>query len=496
MTWVLGMPATGVSSIGFPTRALGDNGLLCPVSSVCHPLVSVVLPVRDEGAFIEETLRAVLAQDYPRERMEIIVADGMSEDGTREIVRELAETDSRLRMVDNPKQITPAGLNLAIRESRGEVIVRVDGHGVVPPNYVRECVAYLTQTQTGSPVRLNAPRPSDGRGIKGEGNGRGQGEVSNPSSPSLTPNLNPPSANRVSDSSLILHPSSFTPPPPSGLLVVGGAWDSVGRGFMGEAIAVAMSSKFGVGNSPYRILEAGGVAFQTDTVPFWAIHRRTFERVGLFREELVCHEDYEFNHRLRSAGGAVVLLPWLRAEYYVRSTLGELARQYWRYGTWKGRFLRSQPGSLKLRHLIPPLFVAALVVAAIAALFDGAGRIACWILVVAYLCFLLIATVTLFLTHRRDHQSEDSSNRQSPIVNRKSEIRLSSPLAREMASPNSQGCLPPSALRPLPFARFALLPVILGTLHLCWGAGVWVGLMRGKVPGEPPAFSSASPDNR
>ncbi len=436
--------------------------------------VSIILPVRNEAATIREVLTAILQQDYARELIEVVLADGMSEDGTREIVRELAETDSRLRMVDNPKQITPAGLNLAIRESRGEVIVRVDGHGVIPPNYVRECVVCLASAQAEPALRLDRAesdailaqgpspagareggrRPSEGNqaqsNIHSEGQGvRAAGEASNPSSPTLTP------------------------PPPSALLAVGGAWDSVGCGLMGEAIAVAMSSKFGVGNSPYRILETGWTPVPTDTVPFWAIHRRTFERVGLFREEFVCHEDYEFNHRLRSAGGRIMLLPWLRAKYYVRSTLGALARQYWRYGNWKGRFVRSQGGSLKVRHLIPPLFVAALALCGLTALFSEAGRIACCILIAAYLCFLSVATVTLFLTHHGDHQSRDSSGQKSPIGNRQSQITL-----------------PPSALRPLCFTRFALLPVILATLHLCWGAGVWMGLMRGKVVGQPPRLDA------
>ena len=280
--------------------------------------VSVILPVRNEATTIRQVLSAVLQQDYPRELIEAIVADGMSVDGTREIVGSLAAKDSRLRMVDNPKQITPAGLNLAIREARGEVIVRVDGHGVIPPNYVRECVAVLSSEVYGEgsvvcsrlsvvrkpqPVVCGETRSSDGR----------KAAVSEPSFRAAGKNSEIGNLKAASGNPESSRAGSF--------LAVGGAWDSVGRGRLGEAIAIAMSSKLGVGNSPYRVVQSIKTPILTDTVPFWATRKQTFARLGLFREEMLCHEDYEFNHRVRSAGGAILLLPWLRSRYYVRSTL-------------------------------------------------------------------------------------------------------------------------------------------------------------------------------
>ncbi len=108
-----------------------------------QPFVSVVMPVRDEASFIARSLGAVLAQDYPRERFEVIVADGMSADGTREVVKDFQARDARVRLVDNAGRIAPTGLNAALRVARGRVVVRVDGHCEVAPDYVRRCVECL-----------------------------------------------------------------------------------------------------------------------------------------------------------------------------------------------------------------------------------------------------------------------------------------------------------------------------------------------------------------
>ena len=103
------------------------------------PPVSVVMPVRNEAAFIERSVGAMLAQEYPGP-LEVLCVDGMSEDGTREIVARMADRDPRLRLVDNPRRITPVALNIGIREARYGLVVRMDGHALAPPNYVRQCV--------------------------------------------------------------------------------------------------------------------------------------------------------------------------------------------------------------------------------------------------------------------------------------------------------------------------------------------------------------------
>jgi succinoglycan biosynthesis protein ExoA len=110
-----------------------------------EPFVSVIMPVRNERAYIERSLGAVLSQDYPATLMEIIVADGMSSDGTREILRQMAERDPRVRLLDNPRSTAPCALNLATEASRGDVVIRVDGHCEVAPDYVSRCVSHLLE---------------------------------------------------------------------------------------------------------------------------------------------------------------------------------------------------------------------------------------------------------------------------------------------------------------------------------------------------------------
>ncbi|HXV31274.1 MAG TPA: glycosyltransferase, partial [Sinorhizobium sp.] len=108
-----------------------------------YVLVSVLMPVRNEARFVARSLHAILTQDYPVDRLEVIVADGLSDDGTRECVRDIAQRDSRVQMIDNPGRIVSTGMNAAIRHARGEIIIRVDGHCEIARDYVRRCVAHL-----------------------------------------------------------------------------------------------------------------------------------------------------------------------------------------------------------------------------------------------------------------------------------------------------------------------------------------------------------------
>ncbi len=109
------------------------------------PMVSVIMPVRNEQKAIRQSLGSVLAQDYPAERLEVLVADGMSDDGTRAIVGEIARRAPRVRLVDNQAQIMAAGFNTALTSARGEVIVLLGGHSEIAVDFVRESVALLKE---------------------------------------------------------------------------------------------------------------------------------------------------------------------------------------------------------------------------------------------------------------------------------------------------------------------------------------------------------------
>jgi len=97
--------------------------------------VSIVVPCRNEAAEIERCIRSILAQDAGEATMELIVADGMSDDGTREIVHDLASRDNRIRIVDNPGRIVSTGLNAAIQAAAGSVIVRMDAANQSPTDF-------------------------------------------------------------------------------------------------------------------------------------------------------------------------------------------------------------------------------------------------------------------------------------------------------------------------------------------------------------------------
>jgi succinoglycan biosynthesis protein ExoA len=111
-----------------------------------EPLVSVIVPVRNEAGPIAAVLRSILSQEAPEGGFEVIVADGLSDDGTREILRKIADETPLLRLVDNPGQIVSTGLNQALAVARGQIIVRMDAHTEYASDYVRQCVAVLKET--------------------------------------------------------------------------------------------------------------------------------------------------------------------------------------------------------------------------------------------------------------------------------------------------------------------------------------------------------------
>jgi len=328
-----------------------------------HPFISVVLPIRNEGSHIRTVLQAILDQDYPHHRFEVLIADGLSEDNTRAEIADLLQNKDehpQVTLIDNPGQIVPTGLNAAIRMAKGEIIVRIDGHAIMSPDYLRASLEALQQTGADN---------------------------------------------------------------------VGGPIDCIGRDWMSSAIALATSKPFGVGNSAFR---TSNRARYVDTVPFGAWRRELFQKIGLFNEHFVRHQDYEFNHRIRASGGKVYLTPAIKSKYFVRANPTKLMRQYFQYGLWKAKMLKIFPGSVKFRHAVPPLFVLALLVLSAVAILKPGMALWLWGLLAVYGTFLLTATVL--------------------------------------------SCHPKHW-------RFApILPILFATLHLSWGSGFWLGLPRSLPP--------------
>ena len=297
------------------------------------PRVSIVIPCYNEQATIRQLLEAIYQQTFPRAEMEVVIADGLSEDATRAEIAGFQDEhpDLDVRVIDNAARSIPSAVNCAIRAVRGETIVRMDAHSRPYPDYVERCVA-----------ALNA----------------GFGDN------------------------------------------VGGVWDIKpgGKSWMAESIAVAAAHPLGVGDAGYRI---GTQASEVDTVPFGAFQRALVDKIGLIDETLRgANEDYEFNTRIRQSGGRVWLDPEIVSVYYARSTLQDLARQYWRYGYWKFRMLRRYPKTLRWRQGLPPLFVASL----IGLLVLARWPLAVWLLMLeltVYIVVLLFAGVLSSFRHRK-----------------------------------------------------------------------------------------------
>src|SRR5512133_3823859 len=111
-----------------------------------RPLVSIILPCRNEAGHIEACIKSILAQEVPNGDVEIIVADGISTDGTREYLEQVALTHPQLRVLNNPGRIVSTGLNAAIRAANGQIIIRMDAHTTYAADYVKQCLAVLEET--------------------------------------------------------------------------------------------------------------------------------------------------------------------------------------------------------------------------------------------------------------------------------------------------------------------------------------------------------------
>jgi glycosyltransferase involved in cell wall biosynthesis len=108
--------------------------------------VSVLIPAYNEAAYIAQSVESFAKQDYPPEKLEVIVIDGRSTDVTRELVHALSARHPNVRLVDNPYRTVPFALNLGIRESRGEVVIIISAHGFAAPDFVRKNVEALQRT--------------------------------------------------------------------------------------------------------------------------------------------------------------------------------------------------------------------------------------------------------------------------------------------------------------------------------------------------------------
>lgn len=258
-----------------------------------NPFVSIIIPCRNEESFIGTCLDSIVTQSYPKDRMEVLVVDGMSEDKTRPIVERYAGSHPMIKLVNNPQKITPVAFNTGIKNAIGEIILIMSAHAVYDKEYISKCAAYLQNYEADNVGGLMITRPRKNT-------------------------------------------------------------------FIGKTVAQALSHRFGVGDSVFRT----GTKEPTwvDTVFGGCYRKETFEKIGLFNEDLVSTQDMEFNLRLKKQGGKILLVPEIISYYYTRSDFLSFCKNNFRNGLWAVLpFKYSQIIPVSLRHLVPLAFVLSLV---------------------------------------------------------------------------------------------------------------------------------------
>jgi glycosyltransferase involved in cell wall biosynthesis len=254
------------------------------------PFVSVVVVVRNEEKRIARCLAQITEQHYPKERIEIIVADGMSADETLAIIDSFQGKGVPIQAVQNPGLKIESGLNAAVRAAKGDVIVRLDARTVIGIDYLSRCVSTLLETGADN---------------------------------------------------------------------VGGIQKPIGTTRTQEAIGLAMSHPFGVGNAQFRLGKKSGLV---DTLYLGCFRREVFKNVGLFDEDsLTISEDSDINHRIRKTGGKVYLNKDIVAYYDARETFLDFFKLYFQYGKRRAGNLLKDGYLTSWRQAVAPLFLGSLV---------------------------------------------------------------------------------------------------------------------------------------
>lgn len=279
-------------------------------------MLSIVCPIYNEVRYIKGCIESIVAQDYPKDSLEVLFVDGMSLDGTRDVVQQFMSLYPFIKLLDNPKKITPTALNIGVTAAKGSIIFRLDAHAIYPNNYFSILVKYLEELRADNVGGICRTLP-------------------------------------VNNTNVCV------------------------------AIACALSSPFGMGNSYFRI----GIkdVKKVDTVPFGCFRKEIFDKVGLFDEELIRNQDDEFNGRIIKEGGCIYLIPEVIIDYYARDSIKKVIKMFYQYGLFKPLVNIKLRKPTTIRQFFPVLFVIGLIVGGVLSIFTSLVYI--YILVVSlYWC--------------------------------------------------------------------------------------------------------------
>lgn len=323
------------------------------------PLVSFIIVARNDAVYLPRILVDILRQDYPHDKLEIILVDGDSTDNSLGIMENFAENHPEViaKVLNNPERILSCGWNVALAEAQGDIILRVDAHSSIPEDFITKNVESI---------------------LSGE--------------------------DIVGGQRITMIPSV--------------SWRSI--------LAIAERSKFGSGAAEFR---NPGIPRYVDTLAHAAYKRSVFENVGGYDERLVRNQDMEIHYRMKKTGFRFFFDPKIKSSYISRSTLYELLKQKYTTGLWIGLIMGVQPRCFGLRHFVPALFVAALII--------GFLLVIIWSWLPIVLLGILYGSGIFVFTFEA-------------II--KAQFRLK------------------------PFC--ILLPIIFFLMHLIYGMGTWIGLVK------------------
>ncbi|HVF41098.1 MAG TPA: glycosyltransferase family 2 protein [Gemmatimonadaceae bacterium] len=302
------------------------------IASDALPHVTVLVPCRNEARFIASCLESIVNNDYPVSRLQVLVIDGRSEDGTAKIIDRFREENDCVTLIDNPRRITPTALNLGVKAATGDFVIWMSAHNRYEKGYIRSCVEWALRSGADNVGGLITAEPRE---------------------------------------------------------------DTV----FGRGVALALAHPFGNGGSKFRMRVPEPI--WVDTVFGGCYRRDVFAKVGLFNEELVRGQDYEFNMRLHRAGLKTLLVPTIRSTYFARSKPMDFLRHNWANGVWAVLpFRYTDVVPISFRHLVPMVFVGSLIASALLGLFVPTLAVIALLIPGAYLLVSLGASVWVAIRSR------------------------------------------------------------------------------------------------